>query len=121
MTGIFNRHSVFGRILRWAVVGVILALFIWYVAFQARFVIAGPSITLTDEPTILQHDQIVTILGKVEHVTSVTLNGRAIFIDNDGNFSESLVLENGYTIMTLAAKDRFGRKTTLERSFVYLP
>ena len=34
-------------------------------------------------------------------------------------FSEAVVLENGYTVVTLRAEDRYGRSRIIEKSFVY--
>jgi hypothetical protein len=98
-----------------------LVLFVSYLAFQARFLLQGPIITLTSEPSIVQHERVVTLTGSVRNITRLTLNGRQIFTNEYGYFDEALVLENGYTIATLAATDRYGRKTTVTRPFVFTP
>lgn len=41
----------------------------------------------------------------------MSLNDRQIFPDESGSFAETLVLPNGYTIMSLKAEDKFGKKT----------
>lgn len=94
-------------------------LLVAYLAFQARFLLQGPVITLTNEPGVIQHERVVTLTGTVKNITRLTLNGRQIFTDERGYFNEALVLENGYTIATLAATDRYGRKTTVTRPFVF--
>jgi hypothetical protein len=96
-------------------------LLILYIVWQARFLLIGPVVTLTEEPPRVQNERAVTITGEVRNITSLTLNGRPIFTDPSGTFRESLVLENGYTIATIAAFDRYGRETKLERAFVYRP
>ena len=48
------------------------------------------------------------------------MNGRPIVTSETGVFREPIVLENGYTIMRIEARDRFGRITFLERPFVYI-
>lgn len=99
--------------------GIFIAL-IAYVLFQARFLIAGPSISLASAQT--QAEQaVIEITGQTENHTSLTLNGRSIFTDENGHFSELLVTTGSYTIMTLRAKDRYGREVTLERIFTQLP
>lgn len=90
-----------------------------YLIFQARFLLQGPVITLSSEPTVIQNDRMVMLTGAVRNITHLTLNGRQIFTDELGYFDEALILENGYTIVTLAATDRYGRKTTVTRPFVY--
>ena len=92
-----------------------------YVAFQARFLIQGPSVTLIDEPRSVQNDKIINLKGHAYNIVKITLNGRQIFTDKSGYFDEALVLENGYTIATIAATDRYGREKDVVRQYVYTP
>ncbi|MEM9336956.1 MAG: hypothetical protein AAGA35_03820 [Patescibacteria group bacterium] len=92
-----------------------------YALFQARFIIVGPVITLSSEPAVEQNTRIVLLSGNARSITNLTLNGRQIFTDEQGNFEEALILENGYTIATLEAVDRYGRNTRVVRPFVYQP
>lgn len=92
-----------------------------YALWEARFLIAGPTLTLAAEPPTAQISRTVTIAGAARNISEITLNGRPIFTDKDGNFSEQVVLESGYTILTLRARDRYGREKILERPFVYVP
>jgi len=96
-------------------------LLIAYLTFQARFLLQGPVITLATEPEIVQYERVVMLSGSVKNITHLTLNGRQIFTNELGYFDEALVLENGYTIATLAATDRYGRETNVTRPFVYQP
>lgn len=109
------------RILKILFVIVIGGVLLGYMYFQARNLIAGPSIALTADIPIVHHERMVMIEGKTQNITSLTLNGKPIFTDESGAFKRMLVLENGYTIMTLEAHDRYGRSTTLSRTFVYVP
>jgi hypothetical protein len=92
-----------------------------YVLFQARFMIAGPQIVLINEAPIHNNARVVKLEGTAFNITHLWLNDRPIFTDEAGHFTEALVLENGYTVATLRAKDRYGRETRVERSFVYTP
>lgn len=92
-----------------------------YVAFQARFLITGPQITLLEEPITEHFTRTVTLEGSAVNITHLWLNDRPIYTDEAGNFTEALVLENGYTVATLRAKDRYGRETRVVRQFVYTP
>lgn len=98
-----------------------LCLIVAYVLFQARFLITGPEITLKSEPNTQQNERIIILEGSARNITHLWLNDRQIYTDEQGNFREELVLENGYTITTLKAKDRYGRETKVVRSFVYTP
>ena len=102
--------------------GVLLGiiLFITYIAFQARFILEGPQITLSGDRNTPQTTRTVYLEGTAQNIVRMSLNGRQIYTDTSGNFKEALVLENGYTIATLHAEDRYGRTTNLTREFVYL-
>jgi len=96
-----------------------LGLCIAYAAFQARFLIAGPQISLTKEPESVQSERQVKISGVANNITAIYLNGKPITTTEDGAFEEALILENGYTTMTISAVDRFGRSTKINRDYVY--
>lgn len=116
-----NTHTLtLGKILR--IIGVLLlaALLVWYVHFQARNLLAGPSIALDDTHGVLHHERSITLTGTAHNIVRLTLNGREIHTNEAGAFREVLVLENGYTIMTLEAQDRFGRTTTHTEEYVYV-
>lgn len=110
-----------GTIVRYGISIIGLLAIVSYVAFQARFLILGPQLVLEPEPATVYTDRLLAITGTTDNVSSITLNGRPISIDEHGFFNETLVLEDGYTIMTLRAEDRYGRDTVLTRSFVYQP
>jgi hypothetical protein len=101
--------------------GLCIAFFACYSYFQARNLIHGPSITLENNLSSLQSERSLTISGEARNVVVLRLNGREIHTDEHGHFSEALILENGYTIMSLEAEDRYGRNTTVTRSFMYKP
>jgi hypothetical protein len=115
-----HRQFSLQAIVRWFFAVAIVALLLFYIAFQARHLIEGPVITLLDEPGTVQEGRVVTFSGKTENIVNLTLNGRPIFTDNAGNFSETVVLEDGHSIMTLKARDRYGRETQIERQLVHV-
>jgi hypothetical protein len=118
----FNTYRITARgIVKYTIVTVFVGCLLLYIAFQARFLIVGPEITLLNEPDSVQNSPTVTLTGTARNIAKITLNGRQIFTDQSGYFSEALVLENGYTIATITAIDRYGRETNVVRSFVYTP
>ncbi len=109
------------HILKFIFLAILSVFIIGYVLFQARNLIGGPVIQLVNEPQSIQTNQMVLLEGETRNIVSLTLNGREIHTDEAGVFSERLVLESGYTIMTLRAADRYGRTESLQRQFVYVP
>ena len=77
------------------------------------FILNGVKIKATLEQ---KSDSTLSVIkGVAEKATMLTLNGREIFIDKDGNFSESIAMLPGYSVVTLNAKDKFGN--TAEKKF----
>jgi hypothetical protein len=111
----------FRTLVKFTVLAIGLLLIIGYVFFQARFLIIGPQITLSDIPALVHNERQIFLSGTAFNISRLWLNNRPIYTDVDGNFKEALVLENGYTIATLRAEDRYGRMTTVAQKFVYVP
>ena len=90
-------------------------LFVLYVLFQARFLILGPRVYI-DSPSDAHEatSPLITISGRGKNVAWIELNGRQIFTDENGFWSEKLLLSPGTSIMTVWAKDRFGREDTAQ-------
>jgi len=57
-------------------------------------------------------DGIVTISGKAVRAAALTLNGAPILHEENGDFSSTLTLPRGSSILTLVAVDRFGKRAT---------
>lgn len=116
---LYQNKYTFRHIVIYGIGLVLAACLVAYVVFQARFIIEGPLLTFSTPTHNIQNERITTISGKSENIVSLTLNGREIYTDKSGYFNEAIVLENGYTIVTLTARDRYGRERSYEQSFVY--
>lgn len=92
-----------------------------FVLYQARFLIIGPQIVLIDRTTGPQNVRQIALKGTAYNISHLWLNDRPIYTDAKGNFEESIVLENGYSVATLRAVDRYGRTTTVAQNLVYVP
>ncbi len=81
--------------------------------------LAGPTINLRDPAAdaLLTNDQIV-VAGTAERIAKLYLNGRQIFTDELGNFTETIILQTGYNQLEIRAIDKFGRETKVNRSLV---
>ena len=95
--------------------GFLIILFILLVAyslFQARALIIGPKISIespADGKTV--DDPLVVISGQSKNIAWLSLNDHQIFTDEEGEWSEKLLVSPGISIMTVKARDRFGRET----------
>lgn len=92
-------------------IGICVGIFIVsYALFEARGLIFGPRITISNPPDgALMTDPIVYITGTTSGVQDMTLNGRTVALHENDSFSNAVVLKEGYNIVVLEARDRFGR------------
>jgi len=99
-------------------VGIIscISLFLIIMVFgyeKMLFVFEGVKIKATIENN--DGSSLSVVSGQAPKATYITLNGREIFIDKNGNFSESIAVLPGFSVVTLQAKDKFGK--TAEKKF----
>ncbi len=105
LTGIKVKHLVLSLI----VVSFLVAYGLW----QSREILRGP-VVLVDIPgegRVLD-DSYTEIKGQVANVAFIELNGRKIYTETDGTFKESVLLPEGYSVVQIQAKDRFGETVT---------
>lgn len=90
--------------------GAIVVALVYYAHFQSRALLDGPHVAFTtpQNGAVLERG-VVAVEGRVERISFLTLNGRQIFVDENGVFTEELILLPGHNIMELRAIDRFGR------------
>lgn len=97
---------------RHALLGVLFLLLLSYSLFQARFLILGPRIWIeSPEDGAQVFEPMVKISGRASNIAWISLNGSPIFTNEEGFWEEVLIVSKGTSIMTLSAKDRFGRET----------
>ena len=96
---------------KFIVVGLVTLMFFSYVGFQGRFIIFGPELSIdTPRDGQVATTSIITLSGVARNVSWVSLNDRQIYTDENGVWQEKLIVQNGLSIMTLKARDRFGRE-----------
>jgi len=90
----------------------IVGIIIFYAYYQSRAILAGPQILITEpqDGIVTATSSLILVRGVATHAKEITLQGRPIFIDLKGNFTEQLLLVNGYNIIELTAKDEQGRQ-----------
>jgi len=89
----------------------LFSIVIVYSLYQGRFLILGPQIwvdSIRDGETV--EGSVVTVAGRAKNVAWLTLNDRQIFTDEEGHWSEKLVVSKGASFISVKAKDRFGHE-----------
>lgn len=90
---------------------IFFVILVGYSIFQARFLILGPRISIISPlDGAITDSEIIILEAKIKNASWITLNGRQVFTDEKGNLEEKLILSEGLSIMTLKARDRFGRE-----------
>lgn len=104
-----------------AVVIIGLSLVIGGYAFMAsKSLIEGPTIDIeSPENGEATTTSFISISGRVKNIAFISLNDRQIFVDEDGNLYEQLLLAKGYNILSLKGKDKFGTETIKRLELIY--
>ncbi|MEK7136476.1 MAG: hypothetical protein AAB821_02700 [Patescibacteria group bacterium] len=99
---------------------VIFVVIIVYSYFKTTDILTGPEITVISPTSGSTYaEELATIKGRAERIAKIYLNDRQIFTDDEGRFTESLLLFPGYNILTLKATDAFGRKVSKQIELIY--
>ncbi len=64
-------------------------------------------------------DSLLPVTGNAKNAITLTLNGREISIDQDGNFTETIALLPGYNIINIKAIDKFGYTDEKNYKIIY--
>ncbi|OHB25179.1 MAG: hypothetical protein A2542_02765 [Parcubacteria group bacterium RIFOXYD2_FULL_52_8] len=93
-----------------------------YGGYQLRDIMAGPQLQITypENGVRLERDHLV-LAGTSKDIASLHINGRQIFTDQDGNFTQDLLLLNGYNVIEVRATDRLNRATTKRLELTLAP
>lgn len=108
-TNYFESGFNLKRFLVWLALVFIIA----YGLFSARSLIFGPSIEIIDPPLseFETKENTITIKGKVENVSHLSLNEKQITVDTDGYFEEAVLLSPSFNTIEIKATDRFKNET----------
>jgi len=83
-----------------------------YSLFQARAILLGPQISIVSpKDGEVVGSPLVTVEGWGRNIGWISMNDRQIFTDEEGHWSEKLIVSEGTSIITVVARDRFGRET----------
>lgn len=106
--------------LKFILIFVILGIITVYTVFNSRLLINGPQVTVFEpqDGSVLE-DPFIEIKGEAKNISFINLDGDPFFINEDGKFSEKLLLSPGLSIIKIDAKDKFGREEVLLLRYIY--
>lgn len=80
--------------------------FAFYTSYDLLFGVKIKNVSIVDNATLTE--SLLKITGNAKHAAVLTLNGREISINKQGDFEETIALLPGYNIVSIEAKDKFG-------------
>jgi len=107
------------KIIKIALISILFLFIVVYAFFRSKDLLFGVKIEnvniIVPEALLLENSiskasgtNIRNITGIAKNAIKLTLNGREISIDQEGNFNETIILLPGYNIIDIKAQDKFG-------------
>ena len=91
-----------------------------YSYMEAEGIISGPQVEIFSPSSgATVDDPLITIEGRTENSIRIALNGRDIFIDEDGYFAEQILIYPGNNQISTVAYDRFNKEKKVTIEIVY--
>ena len=97
------------KIVKIAGFSIFFILILIYAFFRSKDLIFGVKIrnvNIVNGSTVT--DNVLNIKGIARNAIFLSLDGREISVDQQGNFDETIALLPGYNIINIKAKDKFG-------------
>lgn len=110
------RFLVTPRIFRFLAVGLVATLVLVYLGVEVRRILIAPSIALTTPIDGLTTTfPLVVVSGNVFEQADVQINGEKILLNRDGSFSTNVDLNRGLNLISVSAKKRYSKTSTVYR------
>ena len=105
---------------RYAIISVIVFGFLGYIAFQVANILEPPQLVIhAPENGLVTDNGAIHIQGQTNPEVRVTVNGKEIMNNDQGEFEETIDLSPGVNELLVAAEKKHG-KTTIETRYVIL-
>lgn len=91
-------------------------------AVSIKFLKTAPKIEITepsDQANFSQKDNTITIRGRTDPASIVTVNGQKALVTSDGTFNYLFPLTDGDNKISVEAIDEAGNKTTVEKTVTF--
>ncbi|MCE9548844.1 hypothetical protein K8Q98_00360 [Candidatus Nomurabacteria bacterium] len=97
------------KILKIASLSIFFIFIVVYAFFRSYDLIFGvkiKNVNILDGVKVTE--SIMKIEGNAKGAINLSLNGRELSIDQEGNFSDTIALLSGYNVINIKAEDKFG-------------
>lgn len=94
------------------IIGLISLCLLGYISWEVTAIYRPPQLNIISPKTEQTTDQVfIDIVGNTPKNTTVTINGQAVIINNDGSFKETVNLADGLNKFIITAKREHSRAT----------
>lgn len=108
------------RIITFSLISIFVLMILVYSAFEIRRYVTGPEIIIENPSNNFVSDKsLIKIEGKAINITEVKINDNKIYMDEEGNFSQEILLSYGFNVFKISGIDRFGRETQKILDIIY--
>ena len=97
------------KILRITLISLLFIFIVIYVFFRSKDLIFGvkiKNVNIVDGSKVTE--SIMEVKGNAKNAIKLTLDGREISVNQQGDFDETISLLSGYNIINIIAEDKFG-------------
>lgn len=116
------REIITPHLLRRLIIGGVVAAGLIYIIVIVFQVFAPPVLTvISPTDSIRVQEPQIEVIGSTTPETSVTINGREVFLDAEGTFSENLSLTEGINTITISSQKKRSKPTVVIRTVLLEP
>jgi len=102
------------------IIAIVVSSILGYAYLRTKDLIGGPQVNIhSPEDGTTVDNALIVIRGTAKNISSITLNDRQIFTDEQGRIQEEILLIYGYNILEIKVRDRFGREAVETLELVY--
>ncbi len=108
------------RIVRLSLIALFMLLLLGFIFTKTRDSIFGArltALTITDGQVVT--NSYLEIKGQMKNAASITINGAPVLPNQEGAFTDQVILQPGYNPITIRTEDKFGKKMEKTYTLIY--
>lgn len=110
------------KVIQAVLLGLIALGLVAYFGFEIKKIIAPPQITLiAPEDGLVTVERNLVIEGRTEREVSLRVNGKQVSPDGNGNFRDTLDLQEGLNLISVVGAKKHSKEMTITRRIIVLP
>lgn len=108
------------KLIRNVIIAVAILACLTYLGFEVTRIFSPPDLVVASpEDFVTVHQGSIEIRGKTEPEATLTINGKRIFLDEQGDFLESINLDEGLNTITISATKKRSKANVATRHVLF--